>query len=154
MFGRYPEPQTLPWRWAETRLTNAANYWVATTRPDGRPHCRPVWGVWLDGLLYFSTGSLMNGSLRANPAIAVHLESADEVVIVEGTAEGVTELDRWRGFVAAYNPKYNWDFDSSTIFGGFWAVRPHVVFGWLSDPSGLDGGAAFQGTATRWTFPA
>ncbi len=29
------------------------NYWICTTRPDGRPHSIPVWGFWLDGGLYF-----------------------------------------------------------------------------------------------------
>jgi hypothetical protein len=154
MFGGYPQPQTLPWRWAEERLTRAANYWVASTRPDGRPHCRPVWGVWLDGMFYFDTGSLINANLQANPEITVHLESANEAVIVEGRAELLRDLDRWRPFAEAYNRKYNWDFHPARIFGGFWMVSPRVVFGWLSDPTGLDRGAAFNGTATRWTFSA
>ncbi|MEI6136703.1 MAG: pyridoxamine 5'-phosphate oxidase family protein [Chloroflexota bacterium] len=33
---------------ALARLRTAMNYWIATTRPDGRPHAAPVWGVWLD----------------------------------------------------------------------------------------------------------
>ncbi len=41
----------LEWSWATERLMKAHNYWLATTRPDGRPHCMPVWGIWLeDGL--------------------------------------------------------------------------------------------------------
>ena len=153
MFGGHPEPRLLPWRWAEARLVSAGNYWVASTRPDGRPHCRPVWGVWLEGMLYFSTGSLIDDNLRANPEVTVHLESGDEAVIVEGVGEPVTDAALWRSFTAAYNPKYQWDFEPGRIFGGFWRVRPRVAFGWLSDPTGLDHGAAFGGTATRWTFP-
>jgi hypothetical protein len=34
----------LPWSVAVERLTEARNYWIATTRPDGRPHAMPVWG--------------------------------------------------------------------------------------------------------------
>ncbi|HEU4760074.1 MAG TPA: pyridoxamine 5'-phosphate oxidase family protein, partial [Dehalococcoidia bacterium] len=45
----------LPWAWAEERLAKSHNYWVATARPDGRPHAMPVWAVWLDDRLYFST---------------------------------------------------------------------------------------------------
>ena len=31
----------LPWSWAVERLSDGHNYWVETTRPDGRPHaCR------------------------------------------------------------------------------------------------------------------
>ncbi len=47
----------LAWDWAVERLTKARNYWVATTCPDGRPHCVPVWGVWLDDAFYFSSGA-------------------------------------------------------------------------------------------------
>src|ERR687891_725163 len=94
---------------AEQRLVAARNYWIATTRPDGRPHCRPVWGVWLPDGFWFSTGSLARHNLAANPQITVHLESGDQVVIVEGVAAAVTGAGRLQGFLAAYNPKYDWD---------------------------------------------
>ena len=35
----------LPWGFAEERMAAAQNYWVATVRPDGRPHLTPAWGV-------------------------------------------------------------------------------------------------------------
>jgi len=37
----------LPWSWAVERLQRSHDYWVATVRPDGRPHVMPVWGVWM-----------------------------------------------------------------------------------------------------------
>src|SRR5512142_2560130 len=56
---RYAVPDTavgaLPWEWVEAQLTRARNYWVCTARPDGRPHAMPVWGLWLDGAVVFST---------------------------------------------------------------------------------------------------
>ena len=48
MFGGVAEPVLLPWSWALDRLSQARNYWIATTRADGRPHSRPVWGVLVD----------------------------------------------------------------------------------------------------------
>src|SRR5205085_5766053 len=84
MFGGHLEPVRLPWKWAAERLTRARNYWIATTRPDGQPHSRPVWGIWLDDTFYFSTDSLAVQSMAANSAITVHLESGGEVVIIEG----------------------------------------------------------------------
>lgn len=33
----------LPWNWAVERLTQARGYWLATTRPDGRPHLAVIW---------------------------------------------------------------------------------------------------------------
>ena len=44
----------LPWSWAVERLTRSHDYWVATVRPDGRPHVMPVWGIWMDDALWFS----------------------------------------------------------------------------------------------------
>jgi general stress protein 26 len=148
MFGGYLQPVRLPWSWAVERLVRARNYWIATTRPDGRPHARPVWGIWLDGAFHFSTGSLAAQNLAANPAIEVHLESGSEVVILEGTAELVTDPSVLARTIALYNEKYHWSEDP----GEMYVVRPRVAFGWFSDDSGLDAGAAFHGTATRWRF--
>ena len=152
MFGGYLEPVRLPWQWAMERLIRARNYWIATTRPDGQPHSRPVWGIWLDEAFYFSTGSLAAQNLAVNPAITVHLESGSEVVIIEGSAEPVSDATLVERVVGLYNQKYHWDVDPNNVPGPFYAVRPQVAFGWLSDESGLDRGAAFHGTATRWRF--
>jgi len=152
MFGGQLEPVRLPWKWATERLSRARNYWIATTRPEGQPHSRPVWGVWLDDAFYFSTGSLAAQNLAANPAVTVHLESGSEVVIIEGAAEVVGDAGLVEWVVSLYNQKYNWDMDPNDLPGQFYAVRPRVAFGWLSDESGLDQGSAFHGTATRWRF--
>jgi hypothetical protein len=47
------EEPLLPWSRVVERLEQAQNYWLATTWPDGRPHVTPLWGVWVDGALYF-----------------------------------------------------------------------------------------------------
>jgi hypothetical protein len=141
----------LPWSWAVERLEQARNYWFSTTRPDGRPHAMPAWGVWLDGVLYFE-GSPATRRLRntaANPAIVVHLESGDEVVILEGEAQPAGKPDRALAerLAAIFTAKYaathdyrpapdQWD------RGGLWALRPRVAFAW----------AEFPKTVTRWRF--
>src|SRR5437588_6785549 len=130
LFGGHLEPVRLPWTWATERLTRARNYWIATTRRNGRPHSRPVWGVWLDDAFYFSTGSLAAQNLAANPAITVHLESGSEVVIIEGVAEEVTDTSLLERVVQIYNAKYHWDVDPDNLPGPLYAVRPHVAFGW------------------------
>jgi hypothetical protein len=80
------------------------------------------------------------------------LESGSEVVIVEGTVETVADRGLIRRIIVAYNEKYDWDLDPSEPGGPLLALIPRVAFGWVSDPSGLDKGAAFHGTATRWRF--
>jgi len=57
---------------ARERLATIGSYWFATTRPDGRPHVRPVLGVLVDGVL--CTTSNPNArkarNLAANPRCA------------------------------------------------------------------------------------
>jgi hypothetical protein len=79
------EEGLLPWSWVRDQTERSRNYWVCTTRPDGRPHAMPVWGVWIDDTLWFSTGdgSVKARNLAADPRVAVHLESGDECVIGE-----------------------------------------------------------------------
>jgi hypothetical protein len=151
MFGAPAPPgELLPWSWAVERLVPARTYWIATTRPDGRPHCRPVWGIWLPEGFWFSTGSLARHNLVVEPHITVHLESGDQVVILEGVAAAATANEQLQPFLAAYNRKYDWDLvatsdgvaDSSGAEGPVYLVRPEVIFGWESDLR----------APTRWTF--
>jgi hypothetical protein len=136
----------LPWRWAAERLIKSRNYWIGTISRDGRPHSMPVWGVWLDGMLYFSTGrqSRKARNLAADPRCSATTEFAGEAVIVEGSAEIVTDAGLLSRFKEAYDPKYDWDMDVST--GPIYAVTPRVAFGFI------ESAAEFQGSATRWRF--
>ncbi|MFD0855823.1 pyridoxamine 5'-phosphate oxidase family protein [Actinomadura adrarensis] len=152
MFGAPAPPgDLLSWNWAERRLREAEHYWIATTRPGGRPHCRPVWGVWLDDGFWFSTGSLAARNLESSDQITVHLEGGREVVIVEGTARPESDPDSLQTMCDAYGPKYDHPIspyedgtvrDSSGTGGPAYLVIPHVVFGWDENMS----------SPTRWTF--
>ena len=77
---------TLAWADVEARLVAATSYWVASVRPDGRPHVVPRWGVWLDGRFWYDGAptTVHARNLAVNPACTLHLESGTEVVIVEG----------------------------------------------------------------------
>ena len=89
-YGLSSEPEgMLPWGWAVEQLVASRNYWVCTTRPDGRPHAAPVWGLWADDALYFGTdpASRKGRNLAENPELVVHLESGDDVVILEGRVD-------------------------------------------------------------------
>ena len=119
---------------------------------NGKPHSRPVWGVWLDDIFYFSTGSLAASNLIARPAISVHLESGSEVVIIEGVAEPVSDAVLVEQVVSMYNRKYNWNVDPHNLPGPFYAVRPQVAFGWDIDESELNPESTGLRTATRWHF--
>ena len=121
---------TVPWSWVEKQCTNSRNYWICTTRADGRPHAIPVWGLWLDDAVVFSTDpeSWKARNFRARPDVVVHLESGDEVVIVEGRVEA---FDRARldAFLDAYEAKYNFR-PSADQTEGIYTVRPARVLAW------------------------
>jgi general stress protein 26 len=125
------------------------SYWV-TTHARGYPSSRPVWGIWRSPRLWFSTGSAIGRHLRSNPRVQVNLESADEVVIIEGIAGQLAAADA-RDWATTYAEKYHWEMPESN--DDVWQVTPERVLAWLCDSSGLDGGAGFANSATEWRFP-
>jgi pyridoxine/pyridoxamine 5'-phosphate oxidase len=148
MYGLKPRKQYLPWSHAEERLSKARNYWVCTSRPDGRPHSIPVWGHWADGALYFGTArqSCKGRNLANNPAVSIHLESGDDVIILEGTAVEVDDKPTVKKINAAYKNKYATPLlviPGETVL---YRVRPRVAFAWSEKD--------FLTDATRWNFPA
>lgn len=111
--------------WVEAR-----NYWVVTVRPDGRPHTAPVWGIWWDGTLWFGTGpsSVKGRNLAADPRLAVHLESGDEVAVLEGTAApAAVPPAEVTAFADAYQAKYSFRPDPSD---GMYRVQPATMLTW------------------------
>ena len=137
----------LSWAFVEGRLREANNYWLATVRPDGRPHATPVWGVWVDGALYFSgiPTARWARNLAANPVIAAHLESGDNVVIVEGVAaDVVTDATLGERIVAAWNAKYG-RLAPEPATDGIFQLRPRTVRAWTDTDVAL-------ADATRWTW--
>jgi Pyridoxamine 5'-phosphate oxidase len=134
------------WAQVDGRVTAARNYWVGTTGPDGRPHAMPVWGVWMDGTLCFATDrqSKKARNLAANPACVVHLESGDDVVILEGVAEEVADPRRRAVIDDRYVAKYGVRFAEVPGDVSIWGMRPRVAFAWHEKD--------FTGSATRWVF--
>jgi Pyridoxamine 5'-phosphate oxidase len=139
--------EMVTWEWVVEQLKNARNYWVCTASPEGRPHAVPVWAAWVEGMLYFDghPQTRWGRNLAKNPALTVHLESGDQVVILEGTVQDIPGLDRERAeeVVAAFAAKYEYvpsvdDF----VTRGLYAMRPSTVFAWTSFPR----------TVTRWRF--
>ena len=136
----------MKWDRAREQLRQAHNYWVATTRPDGRPHVMPVWGLWFDDAFWFSTDrrSRKARNLSQNAHVAVHLESGDDAVIVEGVVEEVTNPARLAQFVEAYAAKYDVRPDPNDPQNVYYAVRPQTAFAWFEKD--------FPNGATRWQF--
>lgn len=142
----------LPWAWAEEQLEAARNYWVTTIESTGRPHVRPVWGLWLDGAVQFSTGARHADNLARDPRVTVNLEDGDECLILEGVATAERDEAVRRAFAAAYEEKYDWEMTLDFV-DVVYIVRPQLALGWFAHDI-AKGQTLFQATATRWRFPA
>jgi hypothetical protein len=141
----------LPWKWADDRLKKSHNYWIVTSRADGRAHLMIVWGLWLDGVFLFSTGrqsrKARNLTKRSDCIIAT--EEADEAVILEGVAKETPDIALRRRFIRICEKKYKFDMSSFekdilTLKEPIYLVRPKLAFG-LAEKKTLK-------AATRWHF--
>lgn len=141
----------LPWSYVEGRLHAARNYWVVTASAEAQPAVTPVWGVWMDGQLFFdgSPHTRRGRNIQQNPATAVHLESGDQAVILEGQTHILTGApnralaERLSGQytekygAAGYSPApEQWD------EGGLFIFEPSKVLAWTE----------FTKDPTRWQF--
>lgn len=150
----YGVPQTeagiLDWGFVEERMAAARNYWIVTASLEGHPQAMPVWGAWIDQALYFSSDpeTLHARNLSENPQVVAHLESGDQVVIVEGIgrALGKPESSLGHRLAEAFSQKYASDGYSpdpeSWDAGGMYVISPQKVFAWHE----------FPGSVTRWRF--
>jgi general stress protein 26 len=139
-----------PWTWALERLENSHNYWIATSRPDGRPHLMLVWGIWWQDAFWFSTGPRTRKAknIAADPHVVIGTEKADEAVILEGTAEEIKDRSIWKQVAQIYNGKYGGDVEPILIAcdGSVFRVTPQLAFG--QDEHAED----FADAVTRWQF--
>lgn len=112
--SRFSEPDATPTPWPEARsvLDQAKVDWLATVRPDGRPHVTPIAAVWLDGALHFTTGQTERKAenLQENAQVVITtgsnvLEGLD--VVVEGEAIVVTDEATLQRLADAYIAKYD-----------------------------------------------
>jgi len=141
----------LPWSFAVRRLAASHDYWVATTWPGRPPHVMPVWGVWLDSAIWFSSGlrSRKARNLANDARCTVITEDALNPVVVQGTTTRVTDLRQLREFIDAVNDKYETNYGIDFFdpeLNGVYLVEPTWAFGLAQDD--------FEGSPTRWTFPA
>ena len=137
----------LSWEAVEKKIATAHNYWVCTTRPDGRPHTAPVWAVWVDGAVYFGTdrGSRKARNILTNPAMVIHLELQKEAVILEGMAEEVRDRARMKPIDEAYARKYKMRLSDAPGEMFLVRLRPRAVLAWTEKE--------FVSSPTRWEFP-
>jgi hypothetical protein len=121
--------ETLRWSDVRKRLVEAEQYWLATTRPDGRPHVVPIDGVWVDDVWYFGGDphAIHQRNLQHNRQIAVHLPDTIAAVIVEGAAEwripSHDEAQRIADGARVKYAKHGYPITAGTYAAGTWGLR-------------------------------
>lgn len=151
----------IPWDEARKRLAEGGSFWWATTRPDGRPHIRPVLAVLVDDVLYSTTNRAARKArnLATNPRFAITLSTDDIDFIVEGMSAPVTEVTTLERVADAYREKYDWPV--TVREGAFhapfgaptagpppyqaYALTPDVIYG-------LGTNERYALRSTRWRF--
>ena len=137
----------LAWAEVERRLEAASVYWLASTRPDGRPHVVPRDGMWLDGRLYYggSPETVHFRNTTRNPHVVMHVGDGHEAIIVEGAVEVERPTEELAARLArtstAKYPQYG-QMEPSLYLQGVSALRPRRVLAWTS----------FTEDATRFRF--
>ena len=134
------EAGMIEWSWVAEQLQKSRNYWLITSYPDGRPHCVPSWGAWVDNTLYFGGGDMTRHSknLETNPNMIAHLESGDQVVIVYGVAKKAVDVpsETMAKIEGDYVVKYGMG------EGANYQLVPSKILAWTSFPT----------TPTRFLF--
>jgi Pyridoxamine 5'-phosphate oxidase len=151
----------IPWADAVAQLAGAGTYWSATLRPDGRPHVRPVFAVWVDNrLCTTSNPTARKGRNLAGDGRCAYAAPTDGIdFVVEGTAGRITDPDLLDRVADAYRSKYGWPV--TVVDGAFdapfgapaagpppyqpYAIMPHTIYGFGTDER-------FAHASTRWRF--
>ena len=101
-----------PTEWADARgrLEGAMLYWLATVRPDGRPHVMPLLGVWVDGALHFVAGATTRKArnLERESHRVITADSQGLHLVLEGEAATVRDEEELHRVAGVYASKYDW----------------------------------------------
>ena len=98
----------IPWARAHERFEEDAGisptHWLATVRPDGKPHVMPVWTVWMDGAFYFVAGATtrQRKNLAQHASCVITVASSGLDLVVEGEATKVSDETRLQQIADAY----------------------------------------------------
>lgn len=149
------------WADASRLLGEAENYWVGTTRPDGRPHVVPVLAVSAGGVVCFaaSPSSRKARHLARDPhcVVTTHAEGLD--LVIEGQVMKLRDEAKLHWVAELYASKYGWPV--TVRDGAFWGegaptagpppyeiykLVPSAAFGFPTTDGGF--------TPTRWRFEA
>ena len=113
------------------KLNLAKNIWIASVRPDGRPHLVPVWFTWYDKKLFIciERNSVKGRNILSDPQVSLALEDGSSPVICEGSARFI-EQPYPAGLVALFQHKYDWDISHEAQYNVVVEITPTRWLSW------------------------
>jgi hypothetical protein len=160
LYGLDPIPWSRALEALETGQQRNETSFLATTRPDGRPHLAGVGAVWDDGKVYFVSGpgTRKSRNVAQNPTCAIAMSLPGLDLVLEGAAERVTDDETLRRLAKRYaeggwpatveDGALTYEYSAPSAGPPPWylyELAPKTVYGVLaSEPGG----------ATRWRFDA
>ena len=128
-------------------MHQARNYWFCSVCADGRPHSVPVWGAWVDGVLYFGSDrqALKARNIARDSRIVLRLGSGVETVIFEGKAvEKQVSALQLKRISERYVEKYELNPQLAETDDLLLFLIPSKVMAWVEKD--------YPATATYWLF--
>ncbi|MEP7025134.1 MAG: pyridoxamine 5'-phosphate oxidase family protein [Actinomycetota bacterium] len=143
-----PGAKARPWSDVAEVLAESEMFWLSTVRKDGRPHVTPIPAIWHDGILHFCTGDQeqktrnLTSSPRCILSTGTNKLRSGLDVVVEGTAERVTDQSQLHRLAALWNSKLDWPYevvdgmflDEGGRTGLVFGVTPAKVLSFGKDP--------------------
>jgi uncharacterized pyridoxamine 5'-phosphate oxidase family protein len=156
----------IPWTRAlealESNEPQTNTPFLATTRPDGRPHVAALGALWDHGKIFFVSGpgTRKSRNLAQNPNCVIAMSLAGIDLVIEGVAGRVTDEDTLQRLAKRYADQgwapsvkdgaFTHEYSAPSAGPPPWdlyAVTPTTVFGVLTAGGG-------PGGAARWRFDA
>jgi nitroimidazol reductase NimA-like FMN-containing flavoprotein (pyridoxamine 5'-phosphate oxidase superfamily) len=159
LYGLDPIPWSRALEALESDQRDTNDTWfLATTRPDGRPHVAGVGAVWDNGKVYVVSGdgTRKSQNLAQNPNCAVGISKPGIDLVIEGTAERVRDDETLQRLAKRYadggwaptvkDGAFTHEYSAPSAGPPPWhlyAITPTTIFGVLGQE---------PGGATRWRF--
>lgn len=153
--------EPVAWSTAQQKFAEGGWFWLSTVRPDGRPHCVPVFAAWAVPVFYVASNDRARKSrnLDVEGRCVLTKDAGDLHLVVEGTARHAWDDSTLTRASRAFAEVYEWptrvgeseldaDYGAPTSGGPpyqVFEVTPNKAFAFPTDGE--------SSTPTRWTFP-
>lgn len=159
IYGNAPIPWSRAKKQLEVPTDENTTHFLATVRPDGRPHVAGVGALWFEDKFYIVSGpgTRKSRNLAERPDCVISVKLDDLDLVVEGSARRVTDGPTLERIAERYNTQGGWpvkvDGDAFTAPYSAPSAGPPPWYLYEFTPTKAFGVAYEEPHgATRWVF--